>query len=375
MANPSGSRLHLADMVYTLIWGARIGLFAFLAFATTHSALACGICIEKPEKTISDRLLNADTVVIALEDREQPYSFTAVSYLVGAAHDAPIPYLVDSATGKRLDRNPADGVLMLRKGDAWTRAGYANAEWQRTAAQVLEHRALWQYDPKARFTFFEALLHDSDPFLHHLAIDELSRASYDLIRGMAQPIEGAVARQSLTDRTKIPWQSFYILMLGLSDRDEDHALVRERISRVTGFGNTDQLEAWATALVEIDGTEGIKQLVNNWLAAPHRSPQELRAIVAAVTVHAKHGDPSLREPVLSVLATLAQTRSDVVGTVAVAFERIGDFSRAETIRNAVQGVGTNQAQRIEASELFAASSYIYRSQQVGMAKLDPLLEN
>lgn len=350
-----------------MIWGTRIGLIACLAFWIAQSALACGVCIEKPEKTVSDRLLDADTVAIAREDRDQPYSFKPVTYLAGAAHDAPIPYLVDSATKKRLERNPEDGVLMLREGDAWTRAGYANAAWRSTAARVLEHRARWQYDPKARFTFFEALLHDPDPFLRHLAIDELTRASYDDIRGLTQPIKGAVARQSLNDLTRLPWQSFYILMLGLSDREEDHALVRERMTRAARNGSSSQLDAWATAFVEIDGVEGVRQLHDNWFDEPRRTSQELRAIVAAVTVHAKHGDPGLKEPVLAALAGLARRRPDVVGTVAIAFEEIGDFSRAETIKNTIQNLEEYQTQRIEASELFAASSYIFRSQQGGMA--------
>ena len=355
-----------------MIWGARIGLIACLAFAGAHSALACGVCVEKPEKTVSDRILNADTVVIAREDRDQPYSFAPVTFLAGAAHDTPIPYLVDSATRKRLDRNPEDGVLMLRKGNEWTRAGYANAAWRHTADQILKHGARWQNDPKARFTFFEAYLHGSDPFLRHLAIDEVSRASYDLIRGMAQPIEGAVARQALSDQTKIPWQSFYILMLGLSDRDEDHALVRERMSTAARIGSSSQLQAWATALVEFDGAEGVRVLVDNWLVAPHRSPQALRAVIAAMTTHAQHGDTSLREPLLAALARLPQRRPDVVGTVAVAFELIGDFSHADTIKSAIQLAGASQSQRIEATELFAASSYVYRSQHVGMATFDPL---
>lgn len=354
---------------------ARLGLIALLMFGNAQFALACGVCVEKPEETVSDRVLSADAVVVAREDRNQPYSFSPVTYLAGASHDATIPFLVDNRTKRRLDRDPADGVLMVREGDVWTRAGYANAAWQRTAAQVLENKPRWQSDPKARFAFFELLLRDPDPFLRHLATDELSRASYDLLRGMAQPIRGEVARQSLIDRNKIPWQSFYILMLGLSDRDKDHAFVRERMATAARLGSSNQLEAWATALVELDGLEGVTHLVSSWFDAPHRSPQELRAVIAAMTAHAKYGDPSLRDPLLAALAGLAQQRPDVVGAVAVAFELIGDFSRAETIKSSMQRAGTNRAQRIEPSELFAASSYVFRSQHPGMSAFDPLMEN
>jgi hypothetical protein len=358
-----------------VIWGARIGLIALLAFGNTQIALACGVCIEKPEKTVSDRLLNADAVVIAREDDGRPYSFAPVAFLTGAAHDAPIPFLVDSSTKRRLDSNPVDGVLMLREGEAWTRAGYANAAWQSTAAEILEHGADWQNDPRARFAFFEAVLHGPDRFLRDVAIDELSRASYDLVRGMTQPIDGAVAQQALTDRTEIPWQSFYILMLGLSDRVEDHALVRERIALAARLGRGTHLDSWATALVEIDGTEGVTRLVDAWFQAPHRSSEALRAVIAALTDHAKYGDPTLKAAILEALAALPLRHPDVVGTVAAALGEIGDFSRAEAIRSAVASLPTKDRRRLDAAELFAASSYLYRSRHAGMTAIDPLQDN
>ncbi|QIE43237.1 hypothetical protein G5B39_14495 (plasmid) [Rhodobacteraceae bacterium SC52] len=355
--------------------GQRIGLIALLAFGNAQIALACGVCVEKPEETVSDRLLAADAVVIAREDRDNPYSFAPVMFLLGASNDVPIPFLVDSITKRRLDRNPADGVLMLREGNAWSRAGYANAAWRSAAAKILAHGSDWQINPTARFSFFEAMLHGPDRFLREQAIDELSRASYDLISEMAQPINGAVARQALTDRSEIPWQSFYILMLGLSDRNEDHDHVRERIARAARLKGEAHLDAWATALIEIDGSAGVTRLVNTWLEASHQSTEALRDVIAALTVHAKYGDPSLKAGILAALARLPQQRPEVVGSVAVAFGEIGDFSRAEVISSAMSRLPAKEKQRIDAAELFAAASYLYRSQNAGITAFDPLQGN
>jgi hypothetical protein len=352
----------------------RLGLVALVFLGSTQVALACGVCFEKPERTVAERLLSADAVLVAREDPDQPYRFAPVVFLAGAAQDAQIPFLVDSSTKRRLDRHPEDGVLMLLEGDDWSRAGYANAAWQSIAASILETGPDWRTDPEARFAFLEGMLETPDRFLRKVAIDELSRAPYSVIRGMAQPITGDVARKALNDRAEVPWQSFYILMFGLSDRTEDHALVRQRIASAARLETSPHLDAWATALVEIDGTDGVRRLVEAWLNVPHRSADALRSVIAALTAHAKTEDPVLKDAVLSALSPLPQRRPDIVGTVATAFRQIGDYSRAETIRSAVAALSVKDMRRIEASELFAASSYQYEARKMTISSIDPSQE-
>ncbi|MEE4187266.1 MAG: hypothetical protein V2I76_02310 [Roseobacter sp.] len=179
----------------------------------------------------------------------------------------------------------------------------------------------------------------------------------------------------MTDHTKIPCQSFYILMLGARDLDADFAFVCEPITYATRGISSDQPEAWAKALIKIDGAETTTYLWSDLFEALQESPKELCAVIAAVTQHAKHGDPNPREPVLAALARPAENRLDVAGTVAAAFERIGDFSGAAAIKSAIQRVMTGQTQHIEDYDLFTMSNCIYESQHVGITTFDPLLEN
>ena len=94
---------------------------ALLAFAAP--ALACPVCLEKPEATLAERLLRADAVVLAREDPGRPYHFSPVATLHGVAGAAPIPLLLDSATRRLLAARPEDGVLFLRNDEGWSRAG------------------------------------------------------------------------------------------------------------------------------------------------------------------------------------------------------------------------------------------------------------
>ncbi|MEY8839114.1 hypothetical protein AB9K41_08815 [Cribrihabitans sp. XS_ASV171] len=271
--------------------------------------------------------------------------------------------------------NTADGVLMLRDGEIWTRAGYADATWREKAAQILAKGAGWEQDPQARLAFFAALLHDEDPFVRHVATDELSRAPYDAIRAMTRPVTGEVAQRALADKAQIPWRGFFILMLGLSDRPEDRALVRDRIAAAQRYGGVGELDAWATALVEIYGAAGVERLATGWFDRPDSSTEELRAVISALAAHGRYGDPALRPRILEVLAAVPSLRPDVVGSVATALARIGDFTRAHAIRSAVSRAPGKMPVRIDPAELFAASSYVYQARQTGIVTASSEQEN
>lgn len=341
----------------------KAGLLAQLAalwFA--HGALACGVCIEQPEKPLSDLILGADAVVLAREDTARPYHFGVTTVLFGSVEDdAPIPFLVDSLTKRRLKANPADGVLLLQDGPSWIRVGYADAEVRKIATEILNRGPGWRTAPGTRFGFFNALLHDANPYMRHLAVDELSRAPYDLIRRMERPTGGARARNALADKAQFPWLRFHILMLGLSDNPEDHALIRDKLAVETRLGGGPHLEAWATAYVEIGGADAVTDLVRVWFETPQRKPEAVRAVIAALATQARYGDATLKRPIVAEFANLAQRRPDVVGSVAAALGKIGDFSHGDLIQMAVTNTYAGNSKQVDAAELFAASVYVHQS--------------
>ncbi|MFC3616463.1 hypothetical protein ACFORG_22190 [Lutimaribacter marinistellae] len=332
-------------------------------------ALACTVCLERPEKTLADRVLNGDGVVIAREDPEDPFHYRPVSIIHGTVAGVDIPFLVDSTTRRRLSSNPENGVLMVREGQIWTRAGFADAEWREVVGRIIASRDEWDNNPEARFAYFEELLHGQNAFLRHIAVDELSRAPYGQIRSMREPIPGQVARQALSDKSLLPWRGFFILMLGMSTEPDHHEIVRERMATAKRYSLGKEFEPWATAFVEVDGAHAVEWLISGWFEAPGASTQELRAVTAALTAHARYGDPALREEILDALGALPRQRPDVVGTVATALAEIGDFSRGEAIRLAVRRDTLRRTGvEIAPEELFAASSYVYRARQANKTR-------
>ncbi len=340
------------------------GLAAFVGAALVTPAAACPVCIERPEATLADRLLSADVVAIAREDPDRPFRFAPVAVLAGSVEGLPRPpLLVDSATRRRLAAGPEDGVLLLHEGDGWARAAHLDPAAQGVVAEILARGPAWRNEPEARFAFFEPLLHHRDRTLRHLAMDELSRGRYGLIRRMARPIDGETARQALADRSLIPWQAFHILMLGLSERAEDRAFIRARVATAARLGGDRELDAWATALIEIDGAVGVATLVREWLETPGRDVEALRAVLTAFSIHARDGDPALRPGLLAALHALPRRRPDVGGSVAAALGEIGDFSQGAAIERIMLDAARRGEIGLRDPELMAAAFYVHRARQ------------
>jgi hypothetical protein len=350
----------------------RLRAASLLLLVLAMPAAACPVCIDKPEATLAERLLRADAVVIAREDPARPYHFAPVATLRGAAGAVPIPLLLDSTTRRQLTARPEEGVLFVRDGDTWTHAGYADAASREIVTAILAEGPSWEGRTGARFTFFEALLHHQNGRFRRLAIDELSRASYGQIRSMAMPIDGATARRALSDRHQIPWHGFYILMLGLSERAEDQALVRDWNAAATRLGGSRELDAWATALVEIDGAAGVSRLANDWFETAGRDVDAVRGVITALAVQAREGDPAVRPSILAALHDLPSRRPDVAGSVAKALGDIGDFSQADAIVRVMRDAAGRGAARFRDPEILAAAVYVDRARRAADAQQEAL---
>jgi hypothetical protein len=334
-------------------------IFALCLSAT--GVQACPVCIEKPKATLADRLLDAEAIVIARAHPEAPYRFAEVARWKGDEVRDPIPYLLDSGTRRRLAARTDDGILLFHDGEAWTRSAYLDAAMRRTVRDILAQGPRWRNDRIARFAFFEKLLNHPDSGLRGLAVDEMSRLPYGLVRRMRQPVDGPAAREALLDRNKAPWAGFYILMLGLSERPEDHELIRARTSMAANVSGISNLEAWATAAVEVDGASGISRLMGEWVERHSLSIADLRALVSALSVHGREGDPSLRPAIRDALGKLLLKRPELTGSIAFALAQIGDLTRSAVVEKAIEASTQGQLS-IDPAELFMATSYVRQAE-------------
>lgn len=306
---------------------------ATLAFLTagTGPALACLVCFELPERTIADRLVEADVVAFAREDPDNPFGYSPVALLRGE-DPPPIPFLVNSSTRRRLAAAPEEAMLLAYEtGNGWAQLAYADPAVQAMAEEIVAFAPTWQAgDAAARFAYFAERHDHPDQVIRQIALAEISAAPYASIR----TIEPRLAREEivavLRDPNRAAWAPIHILFLGLSDDPADQAFVRRAIDIAARYGVRSHLDAWATAYVEIDGPAAVERLNDLYFDVSQPDPDALNAVVTAFSTLSRGGDPSLRPAIDAAFRTLAADGpASVVGQVAKQLLWAQDWSQSE----------------------------------------------
>jgi hypothetical protein len=307
-------------------------VLAALAALVPAPVLACLVCITLPELTIADRVIEAETVVLARENPARPFSYAPVEQLRGEASPEPIPFLVDSTMRRRLAADPDAAVLFVREGASWVQLAFVEASVRAMLDHILEAAPVWdaEQDHGERFAFFAERHDHPNETIRLLALAEISRAPYAQIRSMTPRLARAEIARILRDPKWVEWAPIHILFLGLSDDPDDHAFVRRMTRLAAERGMRSHLGAWATALVEIDGPPAIDWLETAYFADPDRGIEELRQVVTALAVLAEGGEPDLEPRIAAAFRSLARDRPALAGDAAKHLATLGDWSQADT---------------------------------------------
>ena len=90
-------------------------LFCVVAvFGFSRLVNACVICVPYPTKTAADYLVDSDTVVLARENPDKPWSYVPVETLKGEMTLSPIDHFLNSTTRRMLEIHPERGVVFVR---------------------------------------------------------------------------------------------------------------------------------------------------------------------------------------------------------------------------------------------------------------------
>ena len=111
---------------------------AWLLLGSVTASHACQACIPFPQKTATDYLIQADTVVFAREDPERPFSYAPVETLKGAADDGGIDLFLNSSTRRVLAADEDRVVVLVRVGDgSWRSLGIADNDYQQVVRRII----------------------------------------------------------------------------------------------------------------------------------------------------------------------------------------------------------------------------------------------
>ena len=301
----------------------RLATLAVVAIVTsaTETAQACQICFPFPKKSVADHLIECESVVLAREDPQRPFHYRAIEVLKGAAPQAPIDLFLDSGTRRILRFHPDRSVVLARAGSGtWRRLAMADATVLPVVRDILKRTPEWQRPGTARFDYFAKLFGHDHTVIRDLAHLEVARAPYSHIRRFGRGVPRRKILAALRDVRYAEWWALHILLLAQSGDARDKQRIVDSVRSAERFRSTLHLGAWATAFIEIEGEKAIEFLESRYLRAPHRV-EELREVLAALSVHGNSGRTQLRDRIVAsyrvLLAQHPQMAPRIVGDLLV----------------------------------------------------------
>lgn len=324
-------------------------------------ALACAFHTYLPERTVVDRLLETDQVVLARPVESDPFRFAPVEVLVDGGRAVEIAQLVDSTTRRRLANAPDETVVFAydAETDGWARLGYMDESFAPVVAAVIEGRSRWQpgYDP-ARLALFAGL--QDNPDLRQLVLRELDQVPYAQLRGIEMTIPVEELLDGLWSPQGYAYQPISVLLLGLSGEERARVEIRGFIDRVESWDRAQNLGPYATALVELDGVEGILQLEAELLSDPAQPLDKLEQVVEALAIHHGIGSDELRTRIEAALSGLVEMRPEAAAAVARQLGTRQDWSQAKVLEAMMA-----RSEFTSPAVLLPVASYVAMARQAG----------
>ena len=276
---------------------------------------ACQGCYEIPKISAADDLLSADRVVLARENPERPFHLKAVEVLKGEATGPEINLFLDSSTRRLLTLYPERKVVCVYRHEGpevgWKRIGVSNAEFDALVREVLCRVDGWKEDPAERARYFSGFLGREDDQIRSLAHLEVARAPYDQIRDFGGVLPREKIHAFLGNFRYMEWHALYILLLAQSDHEADHEWIAQKVRSAAEFGLPNQFAAWATAWIEVGNEEALEFLEQQYLGNPERSGDEMKALIAALSVHGNRGHVQLRDRIVEAYREILDSHPDL----------------------------------------------------------------
>lgn len=296
-------------------------VFVTLCFlAMPHLGTACTICIGMPEKTAADLLLKNHCVVRARQDADNPFAYSPLEILKGRYDHVEIDLLVDSLTRRRLSIDANCSVLLVQESEraGWRNLGVMSDEFESVVRRILLFASEWQGEsgPQKRVEYFLSLFGSEDHSVHELAYLELGRAPYAVIRKLGERVQRSDIGPMLDRAQYLQWRSLAILLLGHSDNLADQQEVTDAFHTAERLRLKTNLAAWATAAIEVRQGAAVDFIADRYFSNPRRSPDELEAVIKAMSLHGAEGHTHLREKIIACYLRLVEVHPRTATRVA-----------------------------------------------------------
>ncbi|MDJ0859767.1 MAG: hypothetical protein QNJ03_11845 [Dinoroseobacter sp.] len=341
---------------------ARLALAFCLA---APAALACGFHNYTPQPTLVDRLSVRPELVLARPDSQNPYRFVAQITMGGAPQNADIPFLVDSATRRRLASDPSAFVLFARRGDSapWERIVFVDNAMSELLDVVLTRLDAWANgDDADRLAYFASLIEDEDRIIRRLALREIDQAEYGALKALALSPNPVLILPTLFQPSEADLLAIRILLLGFSNDDIAAKTISQGLSRVAPSASGSLLGAYATALIEQRGPDGVGLIADNYLSDRSLPPTNRELLVEALAIHAQTGDAELTRAARSAVTRAVEVDPMLAPMAARQFGSRRDWSQVAPLRAALQDEAIRSP-----SDMITVAEYVYSGRRHSQA--------
>jgi hypothetical protein len=169
---------------------------------------------------------------------------------------------------------------------------------------------------KLRIEFFLSLVAHKDSRIRELAYLELGRAPYPMVRQLGRIIPREAIEPMLQERRYYEWRGLAILLLAQSDSATDRQRIRESFQSAERFAVVTHLAAWAAAAMEVDAESTMDQIEEKYFGHVDRTPEELKAIFSALSMHGSREEFALRDRIVVCYGQLLERLPEIAPQVA-----------------------------------------------------------
>ncbi len=322
------------------------------------SVSACAFHTYAPDPTLVDILLGAESIVLARPIADRSGGLRVIAPLMGPSGPDKIDVAVDFPTRGRLAANPSDAVILARGYDygPWEMVAYADPAFQSVLADVVPHLPAWSMGgDEQRFQLFADLLDHPAAEVRTLALKELDRADYSLLRALdlshAPPLE--TIRSGEEDLRPIR-----VLLAGLAGQP-GAAEVIETAFHDGADVMLPYLGAFVIAMVELRGTQAVEALAEEYLRDASKSVALREKILEALAIQARAGEADTGAAVQRIVSDVLDAAPELGPAVARQFGFQGDWSQADALSRVVA-----RHEFADIADVFALNQYIALSMQI-----------
>ncbi|WP_335948213.1 hypothetical protein [Salipiger bermudensis] len=348
-----------SDRLRPRIAGAALALA--LAFVPAPQARACAFHTTLPEKSVADWLVDGIEVVLARPAADNAYAFHITEVIHSAGTPPELDLLVSSDLRQRLLANPQDEVLLANDGYGWIVLSYVDQVFRPLMRDVLARAPGWKdADGADRLALFSALQDSPDPDLRHLALLEIDKAPYRVLRDMELRLTPEELLSRLWQPQDYAYQPIRVLLLGLTGSEAARGAIRDYLTRASDWEWANNLGAFATAGIELDGIDGLRLLERYYLANPRQTMANLEQVVEALAIQHGVASPEVRAEIAATLQRFVRARPEGAALIARQFLPREDWSQGALLAGLMEAKALSSAQ-----DLLTVAVYVAQARGAG----------